>query len=48
MSKTRDFDAMQKRRMRAANLLQRGFTQAQVAARAWCIAAVGITLGCRG
>ena len=32
MSKTRDFDAMQKRRMRAANLLQRGFTQAQVAA----------------
>lgn len=32
MSKTRDFDALQKRRMRAAKLLQRGFTQAQVAA----------------
>ena len=33
MSKTRDFDALQKRRMRAANLLRRGFTQAQVAAK---------------
>jgi transposase len=31
MSKTRDFDALQKRRMRAANMLRRGFTQAQVA-----------------
>lgn len=33
MSKTRDFDALQKRRMRAANLLRRGFTQARVAAK---------------
>jgi transposase len=33
MSKTRDFDALQERRMRAANLLRRGFTQAQVAAK---------------
>jgi transposase len=33
MSKTRDFDALQKRRMRAANLLRRGFSQAQVAAK---------------
>jgi transposase len=33
MSKTRDFGALQKRRMRAANLLRRGFTQAQVAAK---------------
>lgn len=31
MSKKRDFDALQKRRMRAANLLRRGWTQAQVA-----------------
>jgi transposase len=33
MSKRRDFGALQKRRMRAANLLRRGFTQAQVAAK---------------
>ena len=33
MSKTRDFEALQKRRMRAANLLRRGVTQAQVAAK---------------
>lgn len=33
MSKKRDFDALQKRRMRAANLLRRGFTQAQVATK---------------
>ena len=33
MSKKRDFDAMQKRRMRGANLLRRGFTQAQVAGK---------------
>lgn len=33
MSKKRDFDALQKRRMRAANLLRRGWTQAQVAAK---------------
>jgi transposase len=32
MSK-RDFNALQKRRMRAANLLQRGWTQAEVAAK---------------
>lgn len=31
MRKTRDFDALQKRRMRAANMLRRGFTQAQIA-----------------
>jgi transposase len=31
MSKRRDFDALQKRRMRAANMLRRGLTQAQVA-----------------
>lgn len=31
MSKKRDFDALQKRRMRAANLLRHGWTQAQVA-----------------
>ena len=33
MSKKRDFDALQKRRMRAANLLRHGWTQAQVANR---------------
>ena len=33
MSKTRDFNALQKRRMRAANMLRRGLTQAQVAAK---------------
>ncbi len=31
MSKKRDFDALQKRRMRAANLLRHGWTQARVA-----------------
>lgn len=31
MSKKRDFDALQKRRMRAANLLRHGWRQAQVA-----------------
>jgi len=33
MSKRRDFSALQKRRMRAANLLRRGFTQAHIAAK---------------
>ena len=33
MSKKRDFDALQKRRMQAANLLRRGFTQAQIATK---------------
>jgi len=33
MGKKRDFDVMQKRRMRAANMLRRGFSQAQVASR---------------
>jgi len=33
MSGKRDFDGLQKRRMRAANMLRRGFTQAQVAAK---------------
>ena len=31
MGKKREFDALQKRRMRAAHMLGRGFTQAQVA-----------------
>ena len=33
MSKKRDFDVLQKRRMRAANLLRHGWTQAQVASK---------------
>lgn len=33
MGERRDFDALQKRRMRAANMLRRGYTQAQVAQR---------------
>jgi transposase len=31
MGRRRDFDALQKRRMRAANMLRRGFSQAEVA-----------------
>ncbi|MBA2492769.1 MAG: helix-turn-helix domain-containing protein, partial [Gammaproteobacteria bacterium] len=31
MAKGRDFDALQKRRMRAANLLRRGLSQSRVA-----------------